>query len=156
MPGVRNLADVLPWSVDGLDERPFAEQQFIPQPHAAILHLPADCGQASEALCPEPIMQRWGDRAPIPTELAEERLGPLWHGPSVIDMARGDTKRQPLADIVHKQVECDTIAPSQRRLAPGRPARTHFVRGNTTIVTDRQRGRIDAGNPRTPALAGGR
>ncbi len=45
MPGVLDLADILSLIIDGLDECSFAEQEFVPQPHEAIFHVPAAPGQ---------------------------------------------------------------------------------------------------------------
>jgi hypothetical protein len=150
-----HLANMLPLLVKSLKQGPFAEPQLVPQAHQAMLPVLTDCGQECEAVRPAPIVQRWGDRAAIPDELAPERLGELRHGPPLIDLAWRHATRQQCALIVHKHMECDAREPAHRGLAPGGPARADLVGGKPAIVAHRQGCGVDARHPGAAAVAGG-
>ena len=50
MAGVLDLADVLELVVDGLDDRPFAQEQLVGRRQQAVAHVLAQLGDEVEAL----------------------------------------------------------------------------------------------------------
>ena len=103
MPGVRNLRDVLELVVDGLDNRAFAGEQFVPERHEAMvggfLFL---LGQGDElnALGKELLEERLGEVTLIGKEFAPEAFDQRRHRLTVIDIARREEKAQQFALVI--------------------------------------------------------
>ena len=53
MSGVFDLADVLQLIVDTFNQGSFAEQQFVPQGHEFIFHIPLPFGNELQAFRPQ-------------------------------------------------------------------------------------------------------
>ena len=87
MPSVRNLTDILQLIVHGLDERPFPQEQCVPEAHHTIFHVLPDFCEQFEPLAQEEIMQGLGDIAPVPKELATQPGGESLDGLTVVDIA---------------------------------------------------------------------
>jgi hypothetical protein len=74
MPGVLNLTDIFQLVIDRFDQCPLAEQEFVPQLHEPIFHVPADFRQQLKPLPPQRVVQRLGDIPPLSTALAKSGM----------------------------------------------------------------------------------
>lgn len=154
MPRVLDLADVLQWVVDGLNEDSLTEEQFVPEAHETVVHVLTPFGQQFESLPPEDIVQRLGDLPPIPQELANKPLGETGDGAAGIDMAWSQLQGQAFPLIIDDEMQFEAIDPTHRRLAPGCPAVEDLVAGHAAVMTHGQGRGVDEGKTRTPAFAG--
>ena len=100
-------------------------------------------------------MQCLGDRAPVPQELSPQPYGESRDVLAVVDIAWRQAKSQQFPLIVDDEMQCETIEPAHRRLASRRETLEDLVRGNAVIVTHREACRVDEGNTRATAFAGG-
>ena len=73
MASVFELTNVFELIIDGLDQGPFAEQNFIPEWEQTRLHLFFEFGEELHSLVPELSERGLGNVAPIPTSLPNTR-----------------------------------------------------------------------------------
>src|SRR5215471_12169547 len=155
MPSVRNLTDIFQLIVDGLNERPLPQEQFVPEADPTIFHVLPDFCEQFKPLAQEEVMQGLRDITSISKELPTESSGELLDRPAIIDIARRHMKSQQFPFIIDDEMQFETVEPSHRGFSPCGHALEDFVRGNAVVVTDSQRRRIDEGNPSTAPFAGG-
>ena len=111
MAGVFDLLDVFDLIIDGFDNRPFAQQQFIGQGHEFVVHVLADFGDQRQTPIPQHLEELLGKVAPIPHELAGQALGQLRDRPAIIDVARGDLERQEFPPVVDDEMQFEAVEP---------------------------------------------
>ena len=105
MPGMFNLGNVLQLVVDGLNNRPFPQQQFVLQGQRTLLHVLAPGRDQLQALGQQLVKERLGDVALVSEELAKQGLGHARQGLAVIDVARSQPASQYFAPVIDAQVE---------------------------------------------------
>ena len=121
MARVLDLADVLELVVDGLDDRPLAQEQLVGHGQQAVAHVLAQLGDEVQTLARQELLgQRLGDVAPVAEELAEEAPDQAGNGAAVVDVARREAEGEQLAAVVDHQVQLEAVEPADRGLAAAR------------------------------------
>ena len=82
-----NLRNVFELVIDGLDERPLAEQQFVSQRQKAGLHVFAQACDKLNSLSKEFVKQGLRNVALVTKEFAREMLNEFGNRLTVIDIA---------------------------------------------------------------------
>src|SRR5262252_8229569 len=155
MPGVLNLTNVFQLIVDGLDESVLAQEQFVPEVHYAMLHVPAHFGEQFETQAEEHIRQGLRDITAVSKELPLKACDEFHHRLAVVDLAWRQTKSQQCALIVDDERPFEAKKPSHRGLAPPGQACKDLVRRNAVMITDREGRRVDERHARAVAFARG-
>ncbi len=148
-----NLRNILELVDDGLDNRPFAQQQLIRQVHELVFHVFAQPSDELKSLFKEQLGERSGNVAAIPKQLAAQPFDQLWHRSAIIDVARSQTARQQVAAVIDRQVQFKAEKPAHRRLAaPGIGGKDAMLT-DALGITDFQRGGIDETDAGAGAIA---
>src|SRR5215831_763088 len=159
MTRVLDLRNILELVDNGLDDRSFAQQQFVRQMHEMILHVFAQPGDQLESLFKEQSRQGSGNVATIPKQFAAQSLHQLRNRYPIIDIAWSQATRQQLAAIIYCQMQFKAEEPTHARLASLGIGRKDAVPTDPFGITDLQRGRIneaDACTSRKSALQVGK
>ncbi len=144
MAGVLNLRNVLELVIDGFDDGALAQKELIFQVHEAVLHIFAEFGDQLQMLVIEQFLKnRFGDVAPVAKQLAKQMLGELGQRHSVIHIACGQISGQQLTAVIDHHMQFETIEPAHRVLAPFGYTSKNLVGGDTRVVADTDRRRID-------------
>ena len=69
-----NVADVLEFVVDGFNERPFPQQDFVVQVHERVLHVLLEFGHKVYVVNEKPFKKLLAYVSPVGKNLAEEPL----------------------------------------------------------------------------------
>lgn len=75
MPRMFYVADIFEFVVDGLDERPFSEQNFVVQVHKQVLHVLPDLRDKVYVVNKKSIEKVLAYVAPVSKQLSEQSLG---------------------------------------------------------------------------------
>ena len=113
-----DLRDILELIDNGLDNRPFAQQELVREMHELIFHVFAQAGDEMESLFKEQCGQGSGNVATVPKELATQLFDHRGNRSTIIDIARGQTTRQQFALVIDRQVQLKTKEPAHAALAP--------------------------------------
>ena len=136
MARVFELANVLELIIDGLDQGPFAEQNFIQEREHAGVHLFFEFGEELHSLVPKLREQGLGDVAAIANEFAEQTAGKFRDGLAVIDIAGSKHDGQQCPAVVNDQMDFDAIEPPRA----GDPALGYvlenLMRFDAQVMTD--------------------
>ncbi len=138
-----DLRDILELIDNGLDNRPFAQQELVGKMHKLIFHVFAQSGDQMEPLFKEQCGQGSGNVATIPEELATQFFDHRGNRLAIIDIARGQTTRQQFALVIDRQVELETEEPAHAALATLGIRRKDAVLVDPFGITDFQRRRVD-------------
>lgn len=144
--GEIDLADVLDLVVDGLDQRPLAQQQLVEQRHEAVGHVFAEPRDELQILRQQGLEQGLGDVA------LGQPFGQMRDGGAVVDVARRHLERQQLAPVVDHQVQLEAVKPAYRGLAAPGQLFEHLVAADAAVVADDDGGRVDEGDAGDRAL----
>jgi hypothetical protein len=155
MAGMLDLADVFELIIDGLDDRPLAQEGFVRQREQAVVHLLAQFGDEMKPLGDQELLgERLGKVAFVCKEVAEELLDQLGNGSSIINVARRQAKGQQLSLVIDDQVQLEAIKPADRVLAACRPSGKHPMLVNAGVVADGKRSGVDQADPAAAAQLG--
>src|SRR5579859_5619790 len=97
-----NLRNILELVDDGLNDRSFAQQEFIREMHELILHVFAQPSDELQPLFKEQLRQGSRDVAAIPKQLAAQVFHQLGDRSPIIDIARRQAARQQLASVIDR------------------------------------------------------
>jgi hypothetical protein len=100
MTTVFNLGNVFQLIVDGFDQHPFAQEQFVVEPDQAWFHIPLDRGEQFYATLHQPRKPLFGQIAFITDQFAKEALSQLWNWAAIIHVARGEAASEEVAAVV--------------------------------------------------------
>jgi hypothetical protein len=150
--GMLNLADILEFIVDALDDRPLAQEQFVEIRQGLGAHVLATFGDEDEALSDQELLgQGCGDIAAVAKELAEEAAHQPRHRAAVVEVARRQTERQHLAAVIDDQMQFEAVEPADRGLAAARIHSEDAMLRDARGVAHLQAGRIDEADAGTLA-----
>lgn len=143
MTSMLDLRDIFELVDNGLNNRPFAHQEFIRKVHEVVLHVFTQPGNELESLFKEQLRERSRDVATIPEQLAVQLFDQARNWSAIIGVAWRQATRQQFASVIDRQMQFETKEPAHARLpAPG-------VRRKDAVPTDAlgiahfQRGRVD-------------
>jgi len=143
MTTVFNWGNVFQLIVDGFDQHPFAQEQFVVEPDQAWFHVPLDWGEQFYTALHQPRQQVFGQIAFITDQFAKEALSQLWNWAAIIHVARGEAASEEVAAVVDDQMQFEAVKPIDRILAAlGQSSKDPMV-VDAAVVTDHQFGRID-------------
>ena len=92
MAGMFELTNVLELVVDGFNQSPLAEQNFILEREQAGLHLFFEFGEELDSAVPKLGEEGLGEVAALANEFAEQPAGQCRHGLTVIDVTGPHTR----------------------------------------------------------------
>ena len=98
-----NVADILELVVDGFNERPFPQQDFVVQVHERVLH----------------VLLEFGHKVYVVNEKPFEKLL-QWF--TVVHVSRRERPLYYLATVVYHYMQLEPVEPSHRALALGSPS----------------------------------
>jgi len=154
MTGVLDLANVLELIIDALDNRPFAQQQFVGQRQEHIAHILAQLGDEMKSLQDQEVFgQCLGDIAFIAEKLAKEATYQAGNRLTVVGVARSETEGQQLAPVVHDQMEFEAVKPTHRGFAAARVGAKDPMLVDARGMADGERGRVDEADAAAAALS---
>ncbi len=99
--GMLNLADILEFIVDALDQGALAQEQFIGGPQDLCAHVLVPFGDEDEALLDQEVLgERLRDVAPVTEEFAEQATDQARDRAAIIDMAGRQAEGEQRAPLV--------------------------------------------------------
>lgn len=151
--GVLDLRDVLKLIVDGLDQSPLAQEDFVRDCHKLALHVALKLCYQLDA-----VHEKSGEEVPADVSLVSDQLSedPFDEGfvPEripVIHIARRDHEVQEVSLFVANEVQFEAIEPSHRALAPLGKSLENPVEMDALVLADAQSRTIDKADPRAAA-----
>src|SRR5450432_3466862 len=152
MPGVLDRAAVRELVDDALDDRAFAQEEFVGEVEESGAPVAAQSGDEVDAVGDEQVLGE-GLRAgaAIAEALAEETPHQAWHGTAVVDGAAAEAEGPELATVVDDHVELAPLAAADRGLAAAGVAREDAVLPTARRVADGPRRRVDQADAGTLA-----
>ena len=119
-----NVADVLELVVDGFNECPFPQQDFVMQVHERVLHVLLELGHKVYVVNEETFEKFLAYVSPVGEYLSEEPLREVLvlQGLPVVHVPRRERPLYYLATVVYHYVQLEPVEPSHRTLALGRPS----------------------------------
>src|ERR1700712_1436734 len=120
----------------GLDEKAFAEHDFVIHGHQIILHISTDTCDEMQATPPEFLEQCFVDITFVGKSLAREVPCYIVHHGSVVCVARSDFQGHDLALMIDDEVQLEAEKPPHAGLAAGGQAIEDFMAMDAAIVTD--------------------
>ena len=131
-----NVADVLELVVDGFNECPFPQQDFVIQVHERVLHVLLELGHKVYVVNEETFEKFLAYVSPVGEYLSEEPLREVlvlqWL--TVVHVPRRERPLDYLATVVYHYMQLEPVEPSHRALALGRPALHRPVAVGTLYV----------------------
>ena len=136
MPCVFNLADVLEFVVDGLDECPFPEQDFVVQVHEGVLHVLLEFGDKVYVVNEKGLEQLPAYVPPVGEELPEQPVCEVLvlQGFTVVHVPGRECPLYDFPAVVNDDVQLEAVEPSHGAFAPGRPSPHGLVAVGTLYV----------------------
>lgn len=119
------------------------EPQFIREMHELILHVLAQPGDELEPVFKEQLREGSGNVAAIPKQLAPQSFDQARHRSAIIDIARSQTTRKPLASIIDGQVEFEAVKPAHAGFAAFGIGGKDAMPTDPFGITDLQRSRVN-------------
>ncbi len=153
MTGMLDLGLVLQLVVNGFNDVPFTQQQFIQQRQQAVLHPGSQAGDELQSLLPHLLEQGLGNVAFVAEQLAKQPSCQFGYRFAIIDIPRCEREGQHLPDLTDDQMELEAIEPTERTLPPCRQALEDFVSRDPSIGADPQGRGIDKGDTRAATTA---
>ena len=134
-----NLRNVLELIDNGLNNRPFAQKEFIRKMHEMILHVFAQSSDEMKPLFKEQLHERSRNVATVSKELATQLFDHQGNRFAIIDIAWGQTAGQQFTSVIDRQVQFEAVKPAHAALAPLGIRRKDAVLVDAFGVTDFQR-----------------
>ena len=124
VPGVLDLRHVLQLVVDGLDQRPLAQEDLVRDAHYLPPHVAPQLCDQLDSVDEKPGEKVLADVALVSEEPAED---PLYEGPvperlAVVHIARGEHEAQEVAFLVADQMQLEAVEPAHGALPALREA----------------------------------
>ena len=118
-----NVADVFEFVVDGFNERPFPQQDFVVQVHERVLHVLLEFGHKVYVVNEETFKKLLAYVASIGKNLAEKPLRkvPVLQWLTVVHVPGREHPLYYLATVVYHYMQLEPVEPSHRTLALGGP-----------------------------------
>ena len=131
-----DLRNILELVNNGLDNRSFAQQQFVRKMHEMVFHVFAQPGDEMEPLLKEHLREGSRNIAAIPKQLAAQSFHQVRNRSPIIDVAWSQATRKPLAAIIDSQMQFKTEEPAHALLATSGISRKDAVRTDPFEITD--------------------
>lgn len=141
-----DLRDVLELIHDRFDDGALSQHDLVEHRHEPALHVRFQPGHELDSLVVKRLEERLRDVALIAEELAEHLPDQFGDGLPVVCVAGRQAQREQLAAVVDHQMEFEAEEPVDTGLAAAGRPREDFVRMNTPVVADAQRGRVNKGD----------
>ena len=108
-----NLRNIFELIVDGFNDRPFSQQNFIDERHQSIFHVGFQPGHQLNASLIQAGKQGLGDIAAVAKEFSIQAGSHIRDGKSVIHIAWSDFDCQELPQFIDDEVDFQAIKPSE-------------------------------------------
>src|SRR5262249_46767622 len=145
-----DLTDVLELVNDRLDERALAQKQLVRGTQEVMAHVLAQLGDQSEALLEgEALGEGLRNVALVGKELPKEPMDKAGNRFAVVEIARDEAEGQPLATVIHHQMQFEAVEPAHRGLAAVGIDTKDAMCLDALGATDGQRGEVDEADART-------
>ncbi len=119
-----NVADVFEFVVDGFNEHPFPQQDFVVQVHERVLHVLLELGHKVYVVNEEPFEKLLAYVSPVGKNLSEKPLRKVlvlqWL--TVVHVPGRERPLYYLATVVYHYMQLESVEPSHRTLALGGPS----------------------------------
>lgn len=139
------MAHVLELVVDRLDESPFPEDDFVIQAHEGVLHVLLESRDKVYAVNEKALEKFLAYIAPVCEDLSEQVLleSVVFQRLSVVHVPRRERPLYYLSAVVDHDVQFESVEPSHRAFADGRPSPHCPVAAGALDVARGQRGGVD-------------
>lgn len=142
--GVLDLRDILQLIVDGLDQSPLAQEDFVRDCHKLALHVALKLCYQLDA-----VHEKSGEEVPADASLVSDQLSedPFDEGfvPEripVVNIARCEHEVQEFSFFVANEVQFEAVEPSHRALAPLGESLEYLVEADALVPAHAQGGAV--------------
>ena len=152
-----NVADILQFVIDSLDECPLPEQYLVVEFHERVFHVLLDFSDEMDVIDEKHLEEILADVAPVGKEFSEEsvRERPVFQWLPVVHVARREHPLDDFSPVVDDQMQLEPVEPSHRALALLCPSLHGLVLVRPLDVAARQGGGVDDGDARALAQGAG-
>src|SRR5947209_7501903 len=139
MTGVPDLADMLELLADAFDQRPLAQQQFVPEGQQFIPPIAFQFRDELDPGSPELLKQFLANITAVTEQFAPESLSQIRYRHPIIHITGCETQGEQVPLVMDDEVQLEAVEPTHAVFASLGIVSKHVMVVDAAIMADRQR-----------------